>query len=204
VVTIPHGVDTDIFAPQPASGRIRAELGIVQDAPVMGSIGRPEEIKGYDVLVRAFALLLEGWRGGTPPVLPIAGDGWERPRLEGLVGEHGVGSQMRLPGWRDDCTRPSPFSQSRSEGASVSLLEAMSAGLCPVVTKVGGNAAVFGPDLKHRLVRTEDSASLSEAVMRALSDAASCGRDGQTARRRVQEHFSLESMVSGYLALYDG
>jgi len=209
VVTIANGVDTVAFAPRPAFDGVRNELGIPVDAPVVGSIGRLEQIKGYDVLIRAFALLLHEWPREPHPVLLIAGDGSKRPRLEALVGELGIGSQVRLPGWRDDvrdlhATFTLFAMSSRSEGTSVSLLEAMSAGLCPVVTRVGGNAAVLGPTLTHRIAPSDDPTSFCDSLRTALTDIATCQRDGETARLRVQEHFSLEAMVAAYAELYAG
>jgi len=208
VVTIPNGVDSEAFSPRPAMDAIRHELAIPREAPVIGSIGRLEQIKGYDVMVRAFGFLLQRWHGRVAPVLLLVGDGSERPRLEALVAELGIASHVRLVGWRDDihdlhATFFLFAMSSRSEGTSVSLLEAMSAGLCPVVTAVGGNAAVLGESLTHRLVPTEDPVALCEALRAALGDPAGIGRDGGVARRRVQECFSLEAMVTRYAALYE-
>ena len=116
-----------------------------------------------------------GWDGPVPGTRG-GGDGSERTALEesaGHLGRHVRG--LHLIGWRDDihdlhrafCL----FTMSsRSEGTSVSLLEAMSAGLCPVVTDVGGNAAVLGRELAHRLVPGQDPAALADAWMDALTD----------------------------------
>jgi glycosyltransferase involved in cell wall biosynthesis len=207
VVTIPNGVDIEAFAPRPAMDTIRHELGIPREAPVVGSIGRLEQIKGYDVMVRAFGLLLQGWRKRAAPILLLVGDGSERPRLEALVAELGITRQVRMPGWRDDIHElHATFSifamSSRSEGTSVSLLEAMSAGLCPVVTAVGGNAAVLGTSLAHRLVPTEDPVAFCDSLRAVLADVEASQRDGAIARSRVQERFSLEAMLAGYEALY--
>jgi glycosyltransferase involved in cell wall biosynthesis len=207
LVLIPNGVDTAVFRPQPASGRIAVELGFEPGSPVVGSIGRLEHIKGYDVLIEAFALLLQGWDQGPLPLLVVAGEGSERPRLETLVRRRGLGARVRLLGWRDDVhdlhAAFTLFAMgSRSEGTSVSLLEAMSAGLCPVVTAVGGNRAVLGPELAHRLVPGEDPVRLAEALRQALSDPQRLAADGQAARRRVEERFSLDAMVQAYEGVY--
>ncbi|MBA4159828.1 MAG: glycosyltransferase, partial [Gemmatimonadetes bacterium] len=93
---------------------------------------------------------------------------------------------------------------SRSEGTSVSLLEAMSAGLCPVITEVGGNAAVLGPDLRHRLVPPEDASALASAWRAALTASRAREADARAARERVKEHFGLQAMVARYQELYLG
>jgi glycosyltransferase involved in cell wall biosynthesis len=78
----------------------------------------------------------------------------------------------------------------------------MSAGLCPVVTNVGGNAAVLGEALRHRLVPPNDAEGLAIAWQNALSDQARRESDGGVARARVIESFALEAMVRSYERLY--
>ena len=208
VVVIPNGVDVERFAPRPDSGRLRRELGIPPQAPILGSIGRLEHIKGYDLVLEAFSLLGRDWQG-EPPHLVLAGDGAERPRLEAMAAAHGTASRARLLGWRDDVEDLlSSFTlftmASRSEGTSVSLLEAMSSGLCPVVTDVGGNAAVLGDRLRHRLVPPEDSAALAAAWRDALGAPDVLRADACEARSRVSRSFGLDAMRSRYERLYQG
>lgn len=205
LLTIVNGVDTDQWRPGPDTGVLRRELGVGPEVPILGSIGRLEPIKGYDVMVEAYARLRAGWPGpGPAPVLVVGGDGVDRARLVAL----GRGLEgLFLPGWRDDVHAfHAAFTlftmSSRSEGTSVSLLEAMSAGLCPVVTDVGGNRDVLGAELSHRLVRAEDSAALAEAWTAALADRAGLERDARAARRRIEQAYSLDAMVRAYERLY--
>jgi glycosyltransferase involved in cell wall biosynthesis len=114
---------------------------------------------------------------------------------------------VRFLGWRDDVPAlHAAFAlftmSSHSEGMSVSLLEAMAAGLCPVVTDVGGNRAVLGPALAHRLVAPANPLALAGAWESALADPARRAADGQAARQRVQQEFSVQTMVRRYEALY--
>jgi len=205
---ITNGVDTRRFHPMPDTGRIRAELGIPADAPILGSIGRLEPIKGYDVMLEAFSrLVADPAAAGPPPHLVVAGDGSERSRLERLAERLGVAARVHLLGWRDDVhDLHSAFAlftmSSRSEGTSVSLLEAMSAGLAPLVTNVGGNQAVLGPELAHRLVPSEDPDALASAWRRAMADPAGLLTDAGRARGRVESAFGVEAMVRSYEALY--
>jgi glycosyltransferase involved in cell wall biosynthesis len=79
----------------------------------------------------------------------------------------------------------------------------MSAGLCPVVTDVGGNAHVVGPALRHRLVPSESPGSLAEAWRSALLNPKRRTDDGATARRRIESEFGLRAMVRAYENLYE-
>ncbi len=207
ITVIPNGVDWTRFSGHDSAGAKR-RLGLVAKAPVIGSVGRLEWVKGYDLVIEAFAALLrEAPASGEPPQLVVVGDGSERSHLEKRVRELGVSERTHLLGWRDDVQAIYPafdlFTMgSRSEGTSVSLLEAMSAGLCPVVTNVGGNAYVLGSELRHRLVPAEDVTALADAWRAVLRDSKARRADGERAERRVREVFSLDAMVRSYSALY--
>lgn len=205
---VENGVDTSARRPIADSGVIRGELGLAPDVPIIGSVGRLVQVKGYDVAVEALRLLRRDWSGpGPAPVLVVAGDGVEMPRLREQIATAGLEDAAHLLSWRDDIENihsgATIFTMtSRSEGTSVSLLEAMSAGLCPVVTHVGGNAAVLGRELAHRLVASEDAPAIAAAWHAALTDDASRIDDARTAREQIVERFSLASMLRAYERIY--
>lgn len=206
---VPNGVDTDRFSPAADRGELTCIAGLMPGDPVIGSIGRLEPIKGYDVAIEALAVLKARWSAKPLPVLVLVGDGSERGRLEKLARERNVADTVRFLGWRDDLRDLTPgFSiftmSSHSEGTSMSLLEAMSSGLCPVVTDVGGNAAVLGKELAHRLVPKNDPVALATAWSAALSDKHSAVRDGLLARSRVIAEFQLLRAVRKYERIYEG
>lgn len=209
LLVIPNGVDTDAYRPRQDTGEVRRELGIAADVPIIGSIGRLEPIKGYDIMIEAMGFMRRNWTGGPFPVLVIGGEGSHRPTLETLIDTHGLHDQVFLLGWRNDIhDLHSSFAlftmSSRSEGTSISLLEAMSAGLCPVVTQVGGNASVLGPKLAHRLAPPEDPAALAAYWQSALADADGRAREAGLARERVVESFGVDAMVRRYEEVYVG
>lgn len=202
VRVIRNGVDTSRFKPGTAVPTLRTELGFEAEAPIIGTVGRLEPVKAYDVLIRAIAQT-----GEARPELLIVGDGSERRSLEVLADRFGVSRRVHFLGWRDDIQELlgifTVFAMSsRSEGTSISLLEAMSSGVCPVVTDVGGNRAVLGEGLEHRLVPPDDSAALARALGAACRDTEARQRDAGRARTRVERHFSLDRMVADYLDLY--
>lgn len=207
VRVIENGVDSKQFSPRPDDGGLRQELGLAAATPIIGSVGRLEAVKGYDVMLEAFRRLLELGGAGAAPVLVIAGNGSERHGLERVVVSAGLRDRVHLLGWRDDIHQLhrafTLFTMaSRSEGTSVSLLQAMGAGLCPVVTDVGGNRRVLGSDLSHRLVPAGDCVALSRAWEEALVAPERRERDGTAARRRVLDAFTLEAMADAYARLY--
>ena len=80
---IPNGVDVNRFRP--------AAPGV----PGLLFVGRLIERKNTHILVEAFSRLAGHYPDLT---LTIAGDGPERPRLEGLVRRHGIGERVRFRG----------------------------------------------------------------------------------------------------------
>jgi len=204
---VPNGVDTERYSPLDDDGRLRHELGIAADVPIVGSIGRLETVKGYEVMIRAFARLQSKCTDSVRPVLVLVGDGSQRTALERSAAELGMSDSVRFVGWRSDIESVlrafTVFAMSsHSEGTSVSLLEAMSAGLCPIITDVGGNAAVLGPDLEHRLVVPANPDAMAIALSDGLADCSTRERDSKVARARVVEHFGLDQMVQRYESLY--
>lgn len=206
VVCIPNGIDADAYHPRPDSGELRRELGLAPGATIIGSIGRLEPIKCYDAMITAFARFSET-EAGRDAHLVIGGEGSSRPDLERLAQRLGVTARVHLLGWRDDIhDLLSAFSlftmSSRSEGTSISLLEAMSSGVPPVVTDVGGNRDVLGASLADALIPFGDAGALIEGWTRTIRSSDERARRAELSRRRVTESFSTRTVAAAYEKLY--
>ena len=81
---------------------------------------------------------------------------------------------------------------SRSEGLSNALLEYMAAGRAIVATAVGGNIELIKNGVHGLLFPPGDTVRLAAAIDRLLTDEALARRLGESARRRVEQRFSLE------------
>jgi glycosyltransferase involved in cell wall biosynthesis len=203
---ITNGVDVDRLRPATDVAALRRDLDIPPGTPVIGSVGRLEPVKNYQLALHALARM-DGLDSGPSPLLVLVGDGSERGMLEELARALGVADRVRFLGWRDEVERLyGAFDlftlSSQSEGMSISLLEAMSTGSCPVVTDVGGNRGVLGPELAPSLVPSGDAAALAAAWRRHLADAELRQAVGRRARARVQREFSLERMVDDHAEIY--
>ncbi|MEO8029490.1 MAG: glycosyltransferase, partial [Gemmatimonadota bacterium] len=147
------------------------------------------------------------WGGGRPPVLVLVGDGPDRSRLEQVIRAVNLTDGVILAGWRSDVSRfLGAFDlfvlSSDSEGTSVSLLEAMAAGVPPVATAVGGNPAVIGPLMKDQLVPPQDPAALASVIAGSLQNPGRADRLRHLAPERVAAEFGLARMIGEYEQLY--
>jgi glycosyltransferase involved in cell wall biosynthesis len=93
---------------------------------------------------------------------------------------------------------------SRTEGVSLTLLEAMACGLAVVATRVGGNPEVVADGETGLLVAPGDPAALALALLRLRRDDGERRRMEQAGRRRVERCFDVRRMTAAYETLYLG
>ncbi len=203
IVLIPNGVDTDRYRPH-RDPRLRKELGIPDDAFVVGAVGRLDPVKNNTGLIRAFAQLAQ--RAG-PARLVIVGDGPERARLAAAIRDLTGTPCPVLTGYRSDVDRfYGVFDvfvlNSVAEGMSNTLLEAMSSGLSIVCTPVGESRRMITDGETGIFVPVGDDAGLAERLMTCFLAPDLRSRHGANARRRVEEAYSLGRMIRGYVDLY--
>jgi glycosyltransferase involved in cell wall biosynthesis len=120
-------------------------LGLKPDVPILGSIGGSSLSSGNDVMYRGFRSAPSDRTGRPAPVLVIGG-GWQPeagaagPNRHVRACWHGLSARLAA-NIHDLQSAFTMFSMSFPEPKVLrNLLEAMSAGLCPVVTDVGGIA----------------------------------------------------------------
>ncbi|KKW47238.1 MAG: Glycosyltransferase [Candidatus Kaiserbacteria bacterium GW2011_GWA2_58_9] len=158
------------------------------------SSGRLVPWKGFGELIGIVAKHRD-WR------LDIFGDGPGRRELEERIATLGAGGRISLKGSvsREDMletfARAAVFVlNSRYEGLSHTLVEAMAAGAPVVATRVGGNPEVVEDGANGLLVEAGDAAGLERALARLLSDEALRGKLGDAARELAKD-FSIEKTV---------
>lgn len=161
------------------------------------------------MLFRAVAALKEAGRAGD--ALPefrvlVAGDGPEAGHLVALAAELGVGWRVALLGHRTDIGALLDLADavvvpSRSEGLSVFLIEALTAG-CPVVaSNTGGLAELVTDGENGLLVPAGDPLALAAALRRLLADPALAARLSAAARLSGGR-FTIDRMVRKTLHVY--
>lgn len=193
VTTIRNGVDVARFA----------YTGPSPEGPLV-TVARLSPEKDIETLLRAAAIAT---RVRPSLRVEIAGDGPCGPRLRRLTGELGLTDRVHFLGAVRDVAavlgRASLFVlPSRSEGISLTLLEAMARGLPCVATRVGGNPEVVLDGETGLLVPAGSPDALATTLLRLCHQPEEGRRMGAAGRRRVERHFDVRAMVAGYEALY--
>jgi glycosyltransferase involved in cell wall biosynthesis len=169
-----------------------------KDAPIVLGVGSLIERKDFPTLIHAFAHLTRGRRAR----LVVLGEGPERPRLERLIGELGLGAIVSLPGF---ATNPLAYMakadvlalSSRVEGLPTVIVEALACGAPIVATNCPhGPAELLGDGTYGRLVPVGDAEAFGDALAATLSEP----RDPERQRQRAAE-FSVERAVERYVQL---
>jgi glycosyltransferase involved in cell wall biosynthesis len=91
---------------------------------------------------------------------------------------------------------------SRGEGLSNALLEAMAMELAVIATSVSGTTDVVDDGKDGILIPPDSPEALFAAMVRIIRDREMAGQLGLNARRKVEQHFSLESVARQYSELY--
>lgn len=149
VKVIPNGIDTARFAFDKKDRKLtRSELGIPEDAHVIGSVGRLERIKNQIFLLDIVASFPESRR----PYLLILGDGSLRSEIERRADELGIREKVILAGLQDETWRfyaaMDVFCMpSLCEGLPVSAVEAQASGLPGVLSDRISKEADLGGDV---------------------------------------------------------
>jgi len=168
--------------------------------PVVLAVGRLSIEKDFSTLVRAFAQV----RQQRPARLLILGEGNERPRLETLIRDLGVGQDTRLAGYQENpyayMARAQVFvSSSIYEGFGLALVEAMATGV-PVVS----TDCESGPReiLQHGQYGTLVPVGSVEALAKAILAKLNQGR--QPVPSDWLRNFELTTAVNAYWELISG
>jgi glycosyltransferase involved in cell wall biosynthesis len=207
LVVIPNGFDIELFAPSPqARTDVRQELGLDPDAPLVGIVARYDVKKGHDIFVEAAGIL-----GARNPRVNfvICGLGADAANvsLASAVVRTGIRGRIHCLGRRNDVSRVTAaldVAVSTSifgEGFSNALGEAMACGVPCVATDVGDARVIIGET--GSIVPAADPHATAQAIGQLLDMPAHARRTlGVAARTRIEERFSLPSVIARFESLY--
>lgn len=170
IVTFPWGIDLTAFAPGADRLRTRDRLGW-NDALVVISTRSLEPLYGIDLVLEAFA---QAWRHEPRLRLLLVGGGSLAPSIDRIVAQRGLGAVVDRTGPVSNDRLPDLFraadlyvSAARSDGTSVSMLEAMATGLPVIVSDLAGNREWVRGRENGWLVADRDIDGFAAALLQA-------------------------------------
>ncbi|NJN67509.1 MAG: glycosyltransferase family 4 protein [Chloroflexaceae bacterium] len=209
---IPYGINPQEFRPDPsARARVRSELALPEDAPLVVGLGRLVYKKGFDVLLDAWARVVERF---PQALLALVGYGDLRADLEQQAVRLGIASRVRFTGQLERQQAAAylaaadvfalPIVQDRGvDGLPNTLLEAMGAGRAIVASRVAGVPDVLEDGRHGLMVPERDPAALAGAIARLLDDRALAERLGRAARQRIETELTWDRTAARFEQVYE-
>ena len=198
------GIDLNRYDPLRASSDLRAELGLLPDTLLVGTVAILRGKKGHQQILDAAPSVIERF---PQTHFIFVGDGPQHEKLSASIEARKLETHVHMLGLRSDI--PSLLFNfnifllpTYQEALGTAFIEAGASGLPSVGTNVDGVPEVVQDGKTGFLVPPQNSASLIEPVCHLLSDGELRKRFGTAAVEYVRQHFSIASMVTGMEEVY--
>lgn len=204
IVRIHYGLDPDTVTRHADPDALRREFEIPPDAPVIGTIGRLTEQKGQRYWLEALKPVIAEF-----PDLRVAliGDGELRDALQQQAEQLGIARNLVFTGYRTDALMllsgldffvfPSLW-----EGFGLVILEAMALQKAVIGSRVSAIPESVQDGETGILVAAKDVSGLTAAMLTLLRDPARARSMGEAGFRRLQTHFTVDTMVNETAHVY--
>lgn len=195
-----NGIDLNQFSPRARQGLEAAKH------PLILSVGRLVEKKGFEDLIRACGILRDQ---GIHFRCEIIGKGPREAVLKELIAKLDLANHVHLIGPKPQEDVVSIYAQAtvftlpcivaedgNRDGLPTVLLEAMAMGLPTVSTNLTGIPEIIDDEATGLLVPPQEPSALASALFRLLGDPALCKSMGALARIKVAREFDLQWNVT--------
>lgn len=211
VVLIPNGIDVDAarnWVSIDVQRLLVQRLQLAQRQPLLLSVGRLEQNKGFDVMMEALARI----RAFLPSkwLWLLVGEGPERAALTEKIRKYQFRDHVRLLGNVDDITLHNLYELATLfvhptlfEGSSLVTLEAMCHARPLVGTMVGGIPDKIVRGQNGYLIPPGDAQALADKILLALRDQNRLRAMGNVSYQIVRERFDWGAVLEQTLALYE-
>ena len=210
MIRIPNGVDLERFQPvsREIAYELREQLALPRKSFIFVYAGRFHRHKGLVTLLDAWRHLMAMEKSGH---LVLVGENSPNlgveTELREFVGQHLLRDTVTFAGRQSDVL---PWLQaadafvlpSQREGLSISLLEAMAAGLPAVGTRTSGTSELIRPGKNGFLVDIGDAAAMTRAMADLLHHPRQAREMGRASREIVAKEFGLDIAADRHVALF--
>jgi glycosyltransferase involved in cell wall biosynthesis len=207
IVQFPWGIRSGSFSPQGPTIS-REDLGFSADSFAFISTRSWEPVYDIPVLVQAFH---RAWQQNGRLRLILLGDGSEFGRVRNFIAEHELGHVVATPGWISAAEMPLWFRASnayvsctRSDGTSISLLQAMATGLPVIVTDIAPNREWVTEEKNGWLASVGSYEEFADKLLRAANlGPVELNAISERNRSIVAERADWDRNFPGLLRLYE-
>ena len=204
LTVIPNGLDALPAVSRPSAPDLRAELGLEQGKPIVGTVARLHRQKGIIHLLRAAPRIL----GAVPGTrIVVVGDGPLGGELRRRAAAPGLDGRIVFLGEREDARSIMDLFDvfvlpSLWEGLPFVLVEAAALGKPIVATAVDGVPEVIDDGKTGVLIRPGNADALADAVVSMLSDKPRAANLAAAAKALIPPRFPLRRTIEQHQSLY--
>jgi glycosyltransferase involved in cell wall biosynthesis len=207
IAVIPNGIDFSEYANLPAKGSFKKKLGIDGDEKIVLYLGRINKTKGIDILVRAFAKVVE--KSDDVKLVIVGPDDGYLGGLEALIKALKIEDNVLISGSLVSRNKLEAYVDaevyvlpSRYETFPITVLEAYGCRKPVVGSRVSGLQDLIIQGKTGFLVEPGNPQELSKALFFILTHPREAEEMGLQGRQLVQSQFSIEKVVDRLVSLY--
>lgn len=201
---VPNGIDLSEYDNLPEKGTFRHKYDIKDDEKIVLYVGRIHETKGIELLVEAFADLINKFNN-VKLVLVGPDDGYKQ-KLLSLINELSINDKVLFTGFVDIHEKKSAFVDSdvfvtpRYYGFPITFLEACICGI-PLITTTDGDEIDWIDDNVGYVVECSKN-HLAEAIYKIISDKELKMKFGERGKFFIRTQFSWGKIINQIEKLY--
>jgi glycosyltransferase involved in cell wall biosynthesis len=185
--------------------RVREDMGVAEDAPLVGVVGRLVEDKGQDDFLRAAAIVR---RRHPRALFVLVGTGTADPSLRALASRLDLTDAARFLGFREDVPEitaaldVSVLPSVDCDASSAALKEALACGVPVVATDIGGASEIVRQGETGLIVPPRSPERLASAIQSLLEDPPAARAMGARGRAEMPARFSPDRLTEETLLAY--
>lgn len=196
ILTVKNGIEMTRPAPLNRD-QTRRSLGIPLNRFVFGTVGRLDEQKGIDVLLKAFKRVTDSL---SEVSLLVVGTGPDERSLKDLTAKLGLEEHVIFTGYQEDVHAMFQVMDvfvlaSRWEGLPMVLMEAMMHSVPVIASDVGGVSELVIPEETGLLVRNGDITDLAAKMTRLYADKALAAKLAENGHGFIVRNFDITAQV---------
>lgn len=207
-VVVPNGLDLDEYRSLPARGGFRRRCRIGADVPLVLFLGRLNFKKGIDLLIPAFAQIVQEMPSARLAIVGPDNEGYEA-KIQGWVSELSVENEVVIVDYLEGEGVLEAYVDadvfvlsSYTENFGLTVIEAMACE-CPVIVSDQVNICKDVDDAGAGIVTNLDPLQIAAAIGRIIEDKELSERMGKAGRELVAKRFDWRPLTALFSGVYE-